>query len=77
MAKPLVSAGMVANTLEVAPQAAWRFVLDLGLREMSGRGRFRAWGILQAAKGRAELDTKLAVFCWNHSVANGWTHWGN
>jgi hypothetical protein len=51
---------MVANTLEVAPQAAWRFVLDLGLREMSGRGRFRAWGILQAAKERAELDTKLA-----------------
>ena len=46
MAKPLVSAGMVARTLEVTPQAARRIVLELGLREMTGRGRFRAWGIL-------------------------------
>lgn len=46
MSKPLVSAGMVAKTLEVTPQAARRIVLELGLREMTGRGRFRAWGIL-------------------------------
>nr|CAD6631252.1 hypothetical protein RNT25_04605 [arsenite-oxidising bacterium NT-25] len=46
MAKPLVSAGMVAKTLEVTPQGARRIVLELGLREMTGRGRFRAWGIL-------------------------------
>ncbi len=46
MGKPLVSAGMVAKTLEVTPQAARRIVLELGLREMTGRGRFRAWGIL-------------------------------
>ncbi|MBY5706808.1 DUF1612 and helix-turn-helix domain-containing protein [Rhizobium leguminosarum] len=46
MAKPLVSAGMVAKTLEVTPQAARRIVLELGLREMTGRGRFRAWGLL-------------------------------
>ncbi len=46
MAKPLVSAGMVAKTLGVTPQAARRIVLELGLREMTGRGRFRAWGIL-------------------------------
>ncbi|MEH7839763.1 RHE_PE00001 family protein [Rhizobium laguerreae] len=46
MAKPLVSAVMVAKTLDVTPQAARRIVLDLGLREMTGRGRFRAWGIL-------------------------------
>ncbi|AGB73138.1 hypothetical protein RTCIAT899_PA00180 (plasmid) [Rhizobium tropici CIAT 899] len=45
MAKPLVSAGMVAKTLEVTPQAARRIVLELGLREMTGRGRFRAWGL--------------------------------
>lgn len=43
IAKPLVSAGMVAKTLEVTPQAARRMVLELGLREMTGRGRFRAW----------------------------------
>ncbi|WP_164565848.1 RHE_PE00001 family protein [Rhizobium ruizarguesonis] len=46
MAKPLVSGGMVAKTLDVTPQAARRIVLELGLREMTGRGRFRAWGIL-------------------------------
>ncbi|OBY05212.1 hypothetical protein BAE36_21355 [Rhizobium leguminosarum bv. trifolii] len=46
MAKPLVSAGMVAKTLDVTPQAARRIVSELGLREMTGRGRFRAWGTL-------------------------------
>jgi len=46
VAKPLVSAGMVAKTLDVTPQAARRIVLGLGLREMTGRGRFRAWGVL-------------------------------
>ena len=43
MVKPLVSAGMVAKALEVTPQAARRIVLELGLREMTGRG---AWGVL-------------------------------
>ena len=46
MAKPLVSAGMVAKSLDVTPQAARRIVLELGLREMTGRGRFRAWGVI-------------------------------
>lgn len=46
MAKPLVSAGMVAEMLDVTPQAARRIVLELGLREMTGRGRFRAWGLI-------------------------------
>ncbi|MGL4094383.1 RHE_PE00001 family protein [Agrobacterium cavarae] len=46
IAKPLVSAGMVAKALEVTPQAARRIVLELGLREMTGRGRFRAWGVV-------------------------------
>jgi len=46
MAKPLVSAGMIAKTLDVTPQAARRIVQELGLREMTGRGRFRAWGVI-------------------------------
>ncbi|WP_183638802.1 RHE_PE00001 family protein [Rhizobium leguminosarum] len=45
MQRPLVSAGMVVKTLGVTPQAARRIVLELGLREMTGRGRFRAWGV--------------------------------
>lgn len=40
MARLLVSAGMVAKTLEVTPHAARRIVLELGLREMTGRGGF-------------------------------------
>ena len=46
MATPLVHAGTVTKTLGVTPQAARRIVAELGLREMTGRGRFRAWGIL-------------------------------
>lgn len=38
MARPLVSAGMVAKTLDVTPQAARRIVLELDLREMTRRG---------------------------------------
>ncbi|TKV70806.1 DUF1612 domain-containing protein [Rhizobium sp. AU243] len=45
IAKPLISAGMVAKALNMTPQAARRIVGELGLREMTGRGRFRAWGI--------------------------------
>ena len=44
MAKPMVSATMVAKTLDVTPQAARRIVLELGLREMTGR--FRAWTVI-------------------------------
>lgn len=46
MAKPLVSAGMIAKTLEMKPQSALRIVGELGLREMTGRGRYRAWGLV-------------------------------
>ncbi|OCJ08639.1 hypothetical protein A6U86_27380 [Rhizobium sp. AC27/96] len=46
MSRPLVSTGMVAKAIDVTPQAALRIVGELGLREMTGRGRFRAWGIV-------------------------------
>jgi hypothetical protein len=46
MATPLVHAGTVMKTLGVTPQAARRIVAELGLREMTGRGRFRAWGVV-------------------------------
>ena len=44
LSRPLVSAGMIAKGIDVTPQAAIRIVGELGLREMTGRGRFRAWG---------------------------------
>ncbi|NEJ98812.1 RHE_PE00001 family protein [Rhizobium ruizarguesonis] len=46
MSRPLVSAGMIVKAVGVTPQAAVRIVGELGLREMTGRGRFRAWGLL-------------------------------
>jgi hypothetical protein len=46
LAKPLVSAGMIAAELKITPRAALRLVEELNLREMTGRGRFRAWGVI-------------------------------
>ena len=45
LARPLVSAGMIAAELDITPRAALRLVEELKLREMTGRGRFRAWGL--------------------------------
>ncbi len=46
ISRPLVSAGMIAKELAVTARAALRIVEELGLREMTGRGRCRAWGVL-------------------------------
>jgi hypothetical protein len=46
MTRPIVSAGMIAEELRITPRAAQNLVADLGLREATGRGRYRAWGVL-------------------------------
>ncbi|MGK9054821.1 RHE_PE00001 family protein [Xaviernesmea oryzae] len=46
MEKPIVSAGMIAEVLGVTPQGALKIIGALNLRELTGRGRFRAWGIV-------------------------------
>ena len=46
LARPLVSTGLIAKELDITPRAALRLVEELNLREMTGRGRFRAWGVL-------------------------------
>ena len=46
LSRPLISAGMIAKELGVTPRAAQNLVADLGLREATGRGRYRAWGVL-------------------------------
>lgn len=46
LARPLVSAGMIATELGITPRAAQDLVAELGLREMTGRSRYRAWGVL-------------------------------
>lgn len=46
LSRPLVSTGLIQDRLRVTKQGALNLVGELGLREMTGRGRFRAWGIL-------------------------------
>jgi len=46
LAKPLVSTGLIAKELGITPRAALRLIEELNLREMTGRGRFRAWGVI-------------------------------
>ncbi|MFK4259971.1 RHE_PE00001 family protein [Agrobacterium tumefaciens] len=46
VARPVVSANLIAKELGVTPQGARHLAAQLPLREMTGRGRFRAWGIL-------------------------------
>ena len=46
MAKPVVSVAVAAKELRVSSQAVEAMVRQLGcLRELTGRGRYRAWGI--------------------------------
>jgi hypothetical protein len=46
LAHPIASAGMIAKSLKITPRAAQNLVAELGLREATGRGRYRAWGIV-------------------------------
>jgi Protein of unknown function (DUF1612)/HTH DNA binding domain len=46
LARPMVSTGLVAKQLGVTQRAALGLIGELDLREMTGRGRFRAWGIV-------------------------------
>jgi hypothetical protein len=46
LSRPVVSAGMIARELGITSRAAQDMVGELGFREATGRGRYRAWGIL-------------------------------
>lgn len=46
LSRPLVSTGMIQEALKVSTQGALNLVGELGLQEMTGRGRFRAWGVV-------------------------------
>ncbi len=46
LSRPIVSTGMIQDALKVTKQGALNLVGELGLREMTGRGRFRAWGLI-------------------------------
>ena len=48
LSKPLVSVPLAAKALKVSPQAVEGMIEALGAsaRELTGRGRYRAWGII-------------------------------
>ena len=46
LATPIAAASMIAKHLDITPRAVPDLVAELGLREATGRGRYRAWGIV-------------------------------
>ncbi|MCT2581104.1 RHE_PE00001 family protein [Mesorhizobium sp. P16.1] len=46
LARPVVSAGLIATELKISQRAALGLVAELGIREVTGRGRYRAWGFV-------------------------------
>ena len=41
----IASAAMIAKALYITSRAVPNLVAELALREVTGRGRYRAWGI--------------------------------
>lgn len=46
LSRPIVSANMIARHVGVTSRGALNLVGELGVREMTGRGRYRGWGVL-------------------------------
>jgi len=46
LTRPIVSAPMVAKAAKITQRGALNLIGELGVRELTGRGRYRAWGIL-------------------------------
>lgn len=46
LSRPIVSAHMIAASAKITPRGALNLIGELNVREMTGRGRYRAWGII-------------------------------
>ena len=46
LSRPIVSAPMIAKAARVTQRGALNLIGELGVREITGRGRYRAWGII-------------------------------
>jgi len=46
IARPIVSSSMITKELKLSHRAALNLVAELGAREVTGRGSFRAWGLM-------------------------------
>jgi hypothetical protein len=45
LARSLVSTTLIADELAISTRAAQNLITELGLRELTGRGRYRAWAV--------------------------------
>lgn len=43
---PMVSTALIAKELKLSQRGALNLIAELGVREMTGRGRYRAWGLI-------------------------------
>ncbi len=46
LSRPIVSVPMIAKAAKVTQRGALNLIAELGVRELTGRGRYRAWGVL-------------------------------
>ncbi|WP_041414076.1 RHE_PE00001 family protein [Sinorhizobium fredii] len=46
LSRPIVSTAMIARHLSVTQRGALNLVRELGVREITGRGRYRGWGVI-------------------------------
>jgi predicted transcriptional regulator len=46
LSRPLVTSAMIERELKVTLQGALNLVAELGLREVTGRARYRAWAVV-------------------------------
>lgn len=46
LSRPIVTAAMIAAKARITPRGALNLIDELGVRELTGRGRYRAWGVL-------------------------------
>ena len=46
LSRPLVTSTMIERELKVSMKSALNLVAELGLREVTGRRRYRAWAVL-------------------------------
>jgi hypothetical protein len=46
LSRPIVSAPMIAKAAKVTQCGALNLIAELSVREVTGRGRYRAWGII-------------------------------
>lgn len=46
LSRPIVSTAMIVKAAKLTPRGALNLIAELGVRELTGRGRYRGWGVV-------------------------------